>query len=77
MRNEILSQTNPNYLHGCHPIGLSDYFGDKSVPLIVKPAKISPEPVNPRLILLEHILNNIVKSDFPSKKYLAEYMRHK
>lgn len=77
MQNEILSQTNPNYLHGCHPVGLNDYFGDKTFSIVVKPNKITPEPINPRLILLNRILNNIVKSDFPSKKYFAQYMRHK
>ena len=77
MRNEILSQTNPNYLHGCHPIGLSDFIGDKTVSLIVKPAKISTDPINPRFILLKRILNDIAKSDLPSKKYHAQYMRHK
>ena len=77
MQNEILSQTNPNYLYGCHPIGLSDYFGDKSVPLVVKPDKIASEPINPRLILLKRILKDIAKSDIPSKKHLTQYMRHK
>jgi integrase/recombinase XerD len=77
MQSEILVHTNPNYLHGCHPIGLSDYFGDKSVPLIVKPAQIVSEPINPRRFLLKRILNNIFKSDLPSKKYFAQYMRHK
>ena len=77
MQNEILAQTNPNYHHGCHPIGLNDYFGDKSFPLIVKPAKTASEPINPRLILLKRILNNIFKSDLPSKKHFAQYMRHK
>ena len=55
MQNEILAHTNPNYLHGCHPIGLSDYFGNKSIPLIVKPAKIVSEPINPRRFLLKRI----------------------
>ena len=60
MQNEILPHSNPNYLHGCHAIGLSDFFREKSVPLIVQPAKTT-EPINPRLILLKGILNNILK----------------
>jgi len=77
MQNEILPHTNPNYLHGCHPIGLNGYFGGKPFPLIVKPTKTASEPINPRLTLLKRILGNIFKGNFPSKKYFAQYMRHK
>ena len=67
MQNEILPGANPNYLHGCHPIGLNDYFGDKSVSIIVETATTASEPIDPRLILLKRILNNIFHSDLPSK----------
>ena len=26
MQKDLLAITNPNYLHGCHPLDLSDYF---------------------------------------------------
>ena len=77
MQPEILSPSNPNYLHGCHPIGLHDYFGEKSLPIVIKPVKTASESSNQRLNLLKSILDNIFKSDLPSKTLYAQYMRHK
>ena len=36
MQKELLSKTNPNYLHGCYPLDLSDYFGESPFSLIFK-----------------------------------------
>lgn len=34
MHKDILAITNPNYLHGCHPLDLRDYFNDSPFSLI-------------------------------------------
>ena len=31
MQKEHLSHINPNYLHGCYPLDLSDYFGESTL----------------------------------------------
>jgi hypothetical protein len=36
MQRELVSHTNPNYLHGCYPLDLSDYFGESHFSLIFK-----------------------------------------
>jgi len=49
MHTELLPITNPNYLHGCHPIDLSDYFGDSPFSLIVKQVRAPSQSIDPRL----------------------------
>jgi len=77
MQTDLLANTNPNYLHGCHPLDLSDYFGESPSSLIVKQVQTPSQQISARLGLLKHILSNIYASDFPSKDYFAQYMRHK
>ncbi|MGI9569606.1 MAG: hypothetical protein ACR2PH_07705, partial [Desulfobulbia bacterium] len=77
MQRELLSHTNPNYLHGCFPLNLSDYFGESPFSLIFKKPQIASQQISARLGLLNRILSNIDASDFPSKEYFAQYMRHK
>jgi len=77
MQTDLLANTNPNHLHGCHPLELCDYFGDSPFSLIVKQIRTPSQPASFRLGLLKRILNNIYASDFPSKDYFAQYMRHK
>jgi integrase/recombinase XerD len=70
MQKDILGISNPNYLHGCHPLDLSNYFGDS-------PFRAPSQSTNPRLLCLKRILSNIYKSDLPSKDHFAKYLRHK
>lgn len=77
MQKDILAITNPNYLHGCHPLDLSDYFEDSPVSIIVKQVKTPLQSTNPRLLSFKRIISSIYKSDFPSKDHFAQYMRHK
>jgi integrase/recombinase XerD len=77
MQKELLSQTNPNYLHGCYPLDLSDYFGETHFSLIFKKAQAPAQPIPTRLALLNRILSNIEASDFAAKDYFAQYMHHK
>ena len=77
MQRELLSHTNPNYLHGCFPLNLSDYFGESHFSLIFKNPQRPSQQISARLGLLNRILSNIDASDFPSKEYFAQYMRHK
>jgi len=48
MQKDILANTNPNYLHGCHTLDLSDYFEDSPVSIIVKQVKTPSQWINPR-----------------------------
>ena len=77
MQKELLSHTNPNYLHGCYPLDLSDYFGESPFSLIVKQPQTLSQQISARLSLLKRILSGIYASDFPSKDYFAQYMRQK
>jgi integrase/recombinase XerD len=70
MQKDILSITNPNYLPGCYPLDLSDYFGDSSF-------KVPSQSIDPRLRIFKRILSKIYQSDFPSKDHFAQYIRHK
>jgi len=70
MQKDILGISNPNYLHGCHPLDLREYFGDS-------PFKAPSQSIDPRLRIFKRILSNIYKSDLPSKDHFAKYMRHK
>ena len=77
MQRDQLANTNPNYLHGCYPLDLSDYFGESPFSLIVREVQTPSQQISSRLRLLKHILSKIYASDFPSKDYFAQYMRHK
>ena len=77
MQRELVSDTNPNYLHGCYPLDLSDYFGESEFSLIFKKAQAPAQQIPVRLGLLNRILTNIDASDFAAKDYFAQYMRHK
>lgn len=77
MQREHLSHINPNYLHGCYPLDLSDYFGESNFSLIFKKSQTPAQPIAPRLALLNRILSHIDASDFAGKDYFAQYMHHK
>jgi integrase/recombinase XerD len=77
MHKDQLQNINPNHLYGCHPLDLRSYFGDSSFSLIVKKPKDPFPPISPRLLLLERILGDISRRDFPAKEYFSEYMRQK
>jgi site-specific recombinase XerD len=77
MQKELLSHTNPNYLHGCFPLDRSDYFGESPFSLIFKNPQTPSQQISARLGLLNRILSNIDASDFACKEYFAQYMRHK
>ena len=77
MHKDHLRNLNPNHLHGCHPLDLRSYFGESSFSLIVKKPKDPFPPISPRLLLLERILGDISRKDFPAKEYFSEYMRWK
>jgi site-specific recombinase XerD len=77
MQREHPTQINPNYLHGCYPLDLSDYFGESHFSLIFKKAQAPAQPTPSRLALLNRILSNIDAGDFPAKDYFAQYMHHK
>jgi hypothetical protein len=77
MQKELLSHTNPNYLHGCYPLDLGDYFGESPFSLIFKNPQTPSQQISARLSLLKRVLSSIYASDFASKDYFAQYMRHK
>jgi site-specific recombinase XerD len=77
MQKELLSHTNPNYLHGCYPFDLSDYFGESHFSLIFKNPQGPSQQISARRGLLNRILSNIYASEFASKEYFAQYMHHK
>jgi site-specific recombinase XerD len=77
MQKELLSHTNPNYLHGCYPFDLSDYFSESHFSLIFKNPQRPSQQISPRLGLLNRILTNIYASEFACKEYFAQYMHHK
>ena len=77
MQKEHLSHINPNYLHGCYPLDLSDYFGETNFSLIFKKPQTPTHPIPTRLALLNRILSNIDTSDFAGKDYFVRYMHHK
>lgn len=77
MQREHLSQINPNYLHGCYPLDLSDYFGESHFSLIFEKAHAPAHPIPTRLALLKRIITNIDGGDFAAKDYFAQYMHHK
>jgi site-specific recombinase XerD len=77
MQREHLSQINPNYLHGCYPLDLSDYFGETHFSLIFKKSQTPTQPIPTRLALLNRILSGIDASDFAAKDYFVQYMHHK
>lgn len=77
MQKDQLRNINPNYLHGCHPLDLRDYFGESSFCLTVKRPKDPFPRISPRLLLLERILGDISRSDLPVKEYFSEYVRQK
>jgi hypothetical protein len=53
MQKELLSHTNPNYLHGSYPLDLSDYFGEQPFSLIFKNPQASSQQISARLGLLK------------------------
>ena len=77
MHKDQLQNINPNHLYGCHPLDLRSYFGGSSICLIAEKPKDPFPPISPRLLLLEHILADISRSDLPAKDYFSEYMRQK
>ena len=77
MQKEHLKHINPNYLHGCYPLDLSDYFGETHFSLIFKKSQEPAQTIPSRLALLNRILSNIAASDFAGKDYFAQYMHHK
>ena len=52
MQKDILPITNPNYLHGCHPIDLSD----SPFSLIVKQVRAPSQSIDPRLRIFKRIM---------------------
>jgi len=77
MQRDQMRDINPNRLHGCHPSDLSSYFSE--IPFFIK-AKKSEEPppaIPPRLRLLEHLLDNISRSDLPAKDHFVDNMRQR
>jgi integrase/recombinase XerD len=77
MQRELLSPTNPNNLQDNFPLDHSDPFGESPFSLIFKNSQTLSQPLPARLELLKRILRTIYASDFPSKEYFAQYMRHK
>lgn len=77
MQTDLLSNTNPNHFHDCHPLDLRDQFSDSPCSLIVKQTQRASQHLSSRLVLLKRILNKIYSSDLPSKDYFVQYMRHK
>jgi len=77
MDRDQLRNINPNHLHGCHPSDLSSHFGDTLFHLRVKKPENAIPAISSRLRLLERILSDISRSDFPAKDHLAEYMRQR
>ena len=77
MQREHLSQINANYLHGCYPLDLSDYFGETHFSLIFKKPQPPAQPIPARLALLNRILSHIDASDFAAKDHFVQYMHHK
>jgi len=70
MQKDILAITNSNYLPGCYPLDLSDFFGDT-------PFGTSSQPIDPRLRIFKRILSKIYQSDLPSKDHFVQYLWHK
>jgi hypothetical protein len=66
MQKELLSHTNPNYLHGCYPLDLGDYFGESPFSLIFKNPQTPSQQISARLSLLKRVLSSIYASDFAS-----------
>ena len=77
MQRELVSDTNPNYLHGCYPLDLRDYFGESHFSLIIKKISAPSQPESTRLVILKRILSNIDVSDLPCKNHFVQYMHHK
>jgi site-specific recombinase XerD len=77
MQKEHLSHINPNYLHGCYPLDLSEYFGEEHFSLIFKKPQIPCQPIPTRLALLNRLLSQIEASDFAGKDYFGQYLHHK
>jgi site-specific recombinase XerD len=77
MQREHLKHINPNYLYGCYPLDLSDYFGETHFSLIFKKSQEPAQPIPSRLALLNRILSNIAASGFAGKHYFVQYMHHK
>ena len=77
MHTDQIRNINPNYLHGCHPLDLQDYFGEIPFRLIIRKPENTLPPVSPHLKALEHLLNSIFRSDIPAKDHFAEHLRQK
>ena len=68
---------NPNHLHGCHPLDLGSKFGDHPFHLIAEKQNVIPPKKSPRLLLLEKILYDISRGDFPAKDHFEGYLRQR
>jgi len=77
MNRDQLLNTNPNYLHGCHPINLQSYFGDVPFSLRISKTKEVLPATSPRLRCLERLLSDISRSNLPAKDYLAKHLRQR
>ena len=77
MHQDQLQNTNPNRLHGCHPLDLHGVFGDHPFHLIAEKSKTVPEKISPRHKILEKILKEVSFMDFPAKDHFAGYMRER
>ena len=77
MHQDQLQNTNPNRLHGCHPLDLHGVFSDHPFHLIAEKSKTVPEKISSRLKILEKILKEVSFMDFPAKDHFAGYMRER
>jgi integrase/recombinase XerD len=77
MHSDQLRTTNPNYLHGCRPLDLQDYFGETPFFLQIKRPENKVSPDFSRFRGHERILNSISQSDLPAKDHFAEHLRQK
>jgi integrase/recombinase XerD len=77
MQRDQLRNINPNRLHGCHPSDLSSHSGETLFHLRVKKPENALPAISSRLRLLERILSDILRSDFPAKDHFKEYIRQR
>ena len=85
MDRQHLSNFNPNYYNGCHPLNLNDHiegqsFGqnlDLKSPHRSYPNHISSSQIPARRRMLEHLLDMFSPLEFPGKDQFEAYMHHK
>jgi len=77
MQRDQLRNINSNRLHGCHPSDHSSHSGETLFHLRVKKPENALPAISSRLRLLERILSDILRSDFPAKDHFKEYMRQR